>query len=107
MQLANSRDVKTAKDLEGLKIRTTGGAMDLMMRSIGGVPVRMAAPGIYESLTRGTLDGVIFSDQRSVSYDFGKILESGTEGRNFGTAIFPYSLGQAQLNSSPATVRPR
>ena len=26
--LANSREVKTAKDLEGLKIRTTGGAME-------------------------------------------------------------------------------
>ena len=48
IQLANSRVVKTAKDLEGLKIRTTGGAMDLMMRSINGVPVRMAAPEIYE-----------------------------------------------------------
>src|ERR1700733_3217532 len=57
VQLATSREIKTAKDLEGLKIRTTGGAMDLMMRSIGGVPVRMAAPEIYESLTRGTLDG--------------------------------------------------
>ena len=69
IQLATSREVKTAKDLEGLKIRTTGGAMDLMMRSIGGVPVRMAAPEIYESLTRGTLDGLIFSYQSSVSYD--------------------------------------
>src|SRR5467141_297038 len=91
IQLATSREVKTAKDLEGLKIRTTGGAMDLMMRSIGGVPVRMAAPEIYESLTRGTLDGLIFSYQSSVSYDFGKILKSGTEGLNFGTAIFTYS----------------
>src|SRR3954449_10881074 len=99
IQLANSRDIKTAKDLEGLKIRTTGGAMDLMMRSIGGVPVRMAAPEIYESLTRGTLDGLIFSYQSSVSYDFGKILKSGTEGLNFGTAIFTYSMGETKFKS--------
>ena len=98
IQLATGRDVKTAKDLEGLKIRTTGGAMDLMMRSIGGVPVRMAAPEIYESLTRGTLDGMIFSYQSSVSYDFGKILKSGTEGLNFGTAIFTYSIGETNSN---------
>ena len=97
IQLATSREVKTAKDLEGLKIRTTGGAMDLMMRSIGGVPVRMAAPEIYESLTRGTLDGLIFSYQSSVSYDFGKILKSGTEGLNFGTAIFTYSIGENKI----------
>jgi TRAP-type C4-dicarboxylate transport system substrate-binding protein len=105
IQLANSRVVKTAKDLEGLKIRTTGGAMDLMMRSIGGVPVRMAAPEIYESLTRGTLDGLIFSYQSSVSYDFGKILKSGTEGLNFGTAILTYSMGEAKFKSLPENVR--
>ena len=105
VQLATSRDVKTAKDLEGLKIRTTGGAMDLMMRSIGGVPVRMAAPEIYESLTRGTLDGLIFSYQSSASYDFGKILKSGTEGLNFGTAIFTYSMGELKFKSLPENVR--
>ncbi|MFH0296090.1 TRAP transporter substrate-binding protein DctP [Bradyrhizobium sp. 31Argb] len=105
IQLANSREIKAAKDLEGLKIRTTGGAMDLMTRSIGAVPVRMAAPEIYESLTRGTLDGLIFSYQSSVSYDFGKILKSGTEGLNFGTAIFTYSMGEAKFRSLPENVR--
>ena len=103
IQLATVRDVKTAKDLEGLKIRTTGGAMDLMMRSIGGVPVRMAAPEIYELLTRGTLDGLIFSYQSSVSYDFGKIVKSGTEGLNFGTAIFTYSIGETKFKQYPLT----
>jgi len=105
LQLSTSRDMKTAKDIEGLKVRTTGGAMDLMMRSIGGVPVRMAAPEIYESLTRGTLDGVIFSYQSSVSYDFGKLLKSGTEGLNFGTAIFTYSIGETKFKSLPANVQ--
>jgi TRAP-type C4-dicarboxylate transport system substrate-binding protein len=105
IQLATSRVIKSAKDLEGLKIRTTGGAMDLMMRSIGGVPVRMAAPEIYESLTRGTLDGMIFSYQSSVSYEFGKMLKSGTEGLNFGTAILTYSMGEAKFKSLPENVR--
>jgi TRAP-type C4-dicarboxylate transport system substrate-binding protein len=105
MQLATSRDMKSAKDIEGLKVRTTGGAMDLMMRSIGGVPVRMAAPEIYESLTRGTLDGIIFSYQSSVSYDFGKLLKSGTEGLNFGTAIFTYSMGEMKFKSLPPNVQ--
>jgi TRAP-type C4-dicarboxylate transport system substrate-binding protein len=105
MQLATSRDMKSAKDIEGLKVRTTGGAMDLMMRSIGGVPVRMAAPEIYESLTRGTLDGIIFSYQSSVSYDFGKLLKSGTEGLNFGTAIFTYSIGEMKFKSLPPNVQ--
>src|SRR6202171_5741943 len=105
IQLATGRVIKSAKDLEGLKIRTTGGAMDLMMRSIGGIPVRMAAPEIYESLTRGTLDGMIFSYQSSVSYEFGKLLKSGTEGQNFGTAILTYSMGETKFKSLPENVR--
>jgi TRAP-type C4-dicarboxylate transport system substrate-binding protein len=105
IQLGSSRVIKSAKDLEGLKVRTTGGAMDLMMRSIGGIPVRMAAPEIYESLTRGTLDGLIFSYQSSVSYEFGKMLKSGTEGQNFGTAIFTYSMGENKFKSLPENVR--
>jgi TRAP-type C4-dicarboxylate transport system substrate-binding protein len=105
IQLATSRVVKSAGDLAGLKIRTTGGAMDLMMRSINGIPVRMAAPEIYESLTRGTLDGMIFSYQSSVSYEFGKLLKSGTEGENFGTAILTYSMGENKFKSLPENVR--
>lgn len=105
IQLGTGRVVKSAEDLKGLKIRTTGGAMDLMMRSIGGIPVRMAAPEIYESLTRGTLDGLIFSYQSSVSYEFGKMLKSGTEGQNFGTAILTYSMGENKFKSLPENVR--
>lgn len=105
IQLGTSRVVKSAEDLKGLKVRTTGGAMDLMMRSIGGIPVRMAAPEIYESLTRGTLDGLIFSYQSSVSYEFGKMLKSGTEGQNFGTAIFTYSMGENKFKSLPPNIQ--
>jgi len=105
IQLGTSCTIATAKDLEGLKIRTTGGAMDLMMRAIKGVPVRMAAPEIYESLSRGTLDGAIFSYQSSVSYDLGKLMKSGTEGMNFGTAIFTYAIGEAKWKSLPENVR--
>jgi len=105
IQLANSRAINSAKDLEGLKIRTAGGAMDLMMRSINGVPVRMAAPEIYESLSRGTLDGVILSYQSAVSYELGKQLKSGTEGMNFGTALITYSMGDTKWKSLPENVR--
>jgi TRAP-type C4-dicarboxylate transport system substrate-binding protein len=79
--------------------------MDLMMRSIKGIPVRMAAPDVYESLSRGTLDGLIFSYQSSVSYDLGKLLKSGTVGLNFGTAIFTYSMGDTKWKSLPENVR--
>ena len=43
-----------------MKLRSTGGAQDLTLRAIGAVPVRMAAPDAYESLSRGTMDGLLF-----------------------------------------------
>ncbi|KQW20504.1 hypothetical protein ASC80_09605 [Afipia sp. Root123D2] len=103
--LSNPRPIAKAADLEGLKIRTAGGAMDLMMRSIKGVPVRMAAPEIYESMTRGTLDGVVLSYQSTLSYDLGKLLKSGTSGMNFGTALITYSIGETKWKSLPENVR--
>jgi len=103
--LASQRQINSAADLEGLKIRTAGGAMDLMMRSIKGVPVRMAAPEIYESLTRGTLDGVVLSYQSALSYDLPKLVKSGTVGMNFGTALITYSIGETKFRSLPENVR--
>ena len=40
-----------------------------------------------------------------MSYDFGKLLKSGTEGLNFGTAIFTYSMGETKFKSLPANVQ--
>ena len=105
MLLGNPREIGSAADLTGLKIRTAGGAMDLTMRAIKTVPVRMSAPEIYESLTRGTIDGIVLSYQSTVSYDLGKILKSGTAGMNFGTAVFIYGIGETKWKTLPENVR--
>ena len=105
IQLGNPRTINSAADLAGLKIRTAGGAMDLMMRAIKGVPVRMSAPEIYESITRNTIDGIVLSYQSSVSYDLGKLLKSGTVGMNYGTAVFIYGIGENKWKTLPENVR--
>jgi TRAP-type C4-dicarboxylate transport system substrate-binding protein len=105
MLVSSPRNVTSSKDLAGLKIRTAGGAMDLMVRSLGGVPVRMAAPEIWESMSRGTLDGAVMSYQSVTSYDLGKLLKSGTVGLNFGTAIVTYAIGETKWRSLPEDVR--
>src|SRR3546814_8735514 len=64
-----SKQVRTIDDVKGLKLRSTGGAMDIFARKIGAIPVRMAAPEARESLSRGTLDGLIFPNESVMSYD--------------------------------------
>ena len=90
--------VKSDADLRGLKLRSTGGAQDLTVRTLGAVPVRMAAPDTYESLSRGTLDGVLFPLDSVVSYNVEKIVRYSTEGANFASFIVAYSIGEQAWN---------
>src|SRR5436190_1193352 len=84
--------VKEVADVTGLKLRSTGGAQDLTLRAIGSVPVRMAAPDAYESLSRGTMDGLLFPLESVVAYGADKLVKYSTEGLGFGSFIVSYSI---------------
>jgi TRAP-type C4-dicarboxylate transport system substrate-binding protein len=87
--------VKDVADVTGLKLRTTGGAQDLTLRAIGAVPVRMAAPDAYESLSRGTMDGLLFPLESVVAYGADKLVKYSTDGLGFGSFIVSYSISEA------------
>jgi TRAP-type C4-dicarboxylate transport system substrate-binding protein len=84
------------KSINGLKLRTAGGAMDATVRAFGGVPVRMAAPEIYESLSRGTIDGMLLPYASIVSYDLAGLTKFSTMDENFGSAVLTYLIGEAK-----------
>ena len=87
--------VKDVADVAGLKLRSTGGAQDLTLRAIGAVPVRMAAPEAYESLSRGTMDGLLFPLESVVAYGADKLVKYSTDGIGFGSFIVSYSISDA------------
>ena len=87
--------VNTPADVHGLKLRTTGGAQDLTLRALDAVPVRMAAPDAYESLSRGTLDGLLFPLESVVAYGADKLVKNATDGVGFGSFIVAYSISDA------------
>lgn len=84
--------VRDVADVNGLKLRSTGGAQDLTLRAIGSVPVRMAAPDAYESLSRGTMDGLLFPLESVVAYGADKLVKYSTDGLGFGSFIVSYSI---------------
>ena len=92
-------------DFQGLKLRTTGGAQDLTVRALGGVPVRMAAPDAYESLSRGTMDGLLFPLESVISYSLDKLVKNGTDGVGFGSFIVAFSIGTDTWNRLPPEVQ--
>jgi TRAP-type C4-dicarboxylate transport system substrate-binding protein len=87
--------VKDTADVNGLKLRSTGGAQDLTLRAIGAVPVRMAAPDAYESLSRGTMDGLLFPLESVVAYGADKLVKYATDGLGFGSFIVAYSISDS------------
>src|SRR5512140_1537679 len=87
--------VKDPADVTGLKLRSTGGAQDLTLRAIGAVPVRMAAPDAYESLSRGTMDGLLFPLESVVAYGADKLVKYATDGLGFGSFVVSYSISEA------------
>lgn len=97
--------VKAFDDLKGLKLRTTGGVMDLAMRRVGSVPVRMPAPEVYESLSRGTLDGMVFPVDSVASYDLQKLVKYSTTGGSFGSFVGVYLISEQAWNGLPPEAR--
>lgn len=100
-----NKEIRTVEDVKGLKLRSTGGAMDIFTRKIGAVPVRMAAPDVRESLSRGTLDGLIFPNESVMSYDLQSFVKFGTKGGNFGSFVASYVVSDAVWNKLPKDVQ--
>jgi TRAP-type C4-dicarboxylate transport system substrate-binding protein len=103
--LSTRKPINSLVDLEGLKIRTAGGALDLMMRSIKAVPIRLSPPEIYESMSRGTLDGAMLGYQSAVSYDVIGLLKTGTLNEPLSSVVITYSIRAAKWKALPESVQ--
>jgi TRAP-type C4-dicarboxylate transport system substrate-binding protein len=103
--LSTRKPINSLADIEGLKIRTAGGALDLMMRSIKAVPIRMSPPEIYESMSRGTLDGALLGYQSAVSYDLIGLLKTGTLNEPLSSVVITYSISAAKWKALPEAVQ--
>jgi len=91
--------------VEGLKLRTTGGAMDIMMKKLKGVPIQMAGPEVYDSLSRGTLDGLVFPFSGVTGYDLQGLVKWATFEENFGSFVYNYVISERRFKQLPPDVQ--
>lgn len=105
LMVSSDREFETLADAAGLKLRTTGGALELIVQSLGATPVRMTAPDMYESMSRGTIDGALFSYQAATSYKLDDLIKISTEGQNLGTVVNAYFISEQRWNSLSQDVR--
>jgi len=91
--------------LQGLKIRTSGGAKEIAVRKLGAVPIQMATPEVHEALSRGTIDGMLFPYSSILSYDLQGMVKNSTVGENFGSFIVNYVISEKRWKALPENVQ--
>ena len=104
-QLFTQKPFETLKDLEGRKIRTSGSAKELALRKLGTVPIQIPTPDVYEALSRGTIDGMLFPFNSLPPYDLQKIAKFSTVGENFGSFVANYVISEKKWAALPARVQ--
>jgi TRAP-type C4-dicarboxylate transport system substrate-binding protein len=105
LELSSNRKVTQLADLQGLKLRTTGAAMDLLVRALGGVPMHISPAEIYESMSRGTIDGTVLAHQSVVSYKLTELLKSSTTDQSFASVVLTYSISEKRWRQLPPDIQ--
>lgn len=98
-QMVTTKNFEGLKSVEGQKMRSLGAVMDSTIRKLKGTPIRIPAPEINESLSRGTIDGGMMGYPTVLSYDLARIVKFGTVGANFGGAVVTYAISENKWRS--------
>ena len=96
--------LESLKSLDGLKLRPTSGAVDLL-RKLNAVPVQIPAPEAYEALSRGTIDGVLFPISSIFAYNLQGLLKTALVGESFGSFVVTYAISEKRWKALPASVQ--
>jgi TRAP-type C4-dicarboxylate transport system substrate-binding protein len=99
------QDPSDLKNVQNLKIRSTGGAQDMVIKSLKAVPIRTTGPELYESLSRGTVDGMVVSYASLLSYSWIDVVKYATLDQSFGSFAFTYTISETRWQKLPPNVQ--
>ncbi|MCB2188879.1 MAG: TRAP transporter substrate-binding protein [Deltaproteobacteria bacterium] len=71
-----TKPVKCLADLKGLKIRATGTTGELV-KALGGTPVSMPMPEVYQALSRGVVDGAVYPMESNMGWKLAEVTRYG------------------------------
>jgi len=69
------KPVRDIEDMQGLKIRSSGGIITPAITALGGIPITMAVPDLYLSLQTGVVDGGILGPSAIVSFKMADVIK--------------------------------
>jgi TRAP-type C4-dicarboxylate transport system substrate-binding protein len=72
------RNIQTLEDFSGLKLHVAGGVMSDVARSLGAVPVAQPTASAYEVISRGVVDGIIFTSNGVHAFNLHRLVKHAT-----------------------------
>ncbi|MEH6576880.1 MAG: TRAP transporter substrate-binding protein [Amphritea sp.] len=101
--LIHSKDktIKSPKDLGGLRIRRPTAVVGKLLEGLGAQPVGMPAPGVYQSLQRGVIDGVAMPWQAAKVFRLNELDKTHTEVGGLYSLAFAVTMNKDVYDSLP------
>jgi|TARA_B110000305_G_scaffold241496_1_gene315898 TRAP-type C4-dicarboxylate transport system substrate-binding protein len=94
--VSTSKKIKTPEQFGGKVIRSAGGAMDLIIKSLGGSPATISIGDTYVALQRGTADATISALASVDGYKLQELAKSISTNGSFGTFVNVLAVRQAK-----------
>jgi TRAP-type C4-dicarboxylate transport system substrate-binding protein len=100
-----SKPVKTLDDLKGLKIRATG-RMTEVLKALGGVPIPLEMPDVYDALRRAVIDGIMVDLSTLKYWKFAEVVKNVTSTWRLGTGItFYFVMNKNKWDALPPDIQ--
>lgn len=96
--------VRLPEDMQGLKVRSTGGLMADILRQVGAIPVVLAAAETYTAFQRGVIDAVALGAPDMVAY---RLYETGNHYLRVGLThtVIQFALNPRTFDRLPPDLR--
>lgn len=94
----------TPADLAGVRIRTGGGQLSEIVKSLGAVPVALSVPETYNALERGVVDGTILPYEAAKAFKLAEVAKHVVDVRIFTASQFTI-MNLEKYNSLPPDLK--
>jgi TRAP-type C4-dicarboxylate transport system substrate-binding protein len=98
--------INKVDDMKGLKIMVASRSTELLVNKIGASGLQTTSgAAAYESVSRGTIDGLIFAPDSMLTYDLQKVTKYGTTNGNFGGQVVAVIMNQSAFDALDESAR--
>ncbi|WP_153769029.1 TRAP transporter substrate-binding protein [Labrenzia sp. CE80] len=82
------KQVKTADDLQGLRLRFPTAATKSMIEALGGNPVGLPPGAVYENAEKGVIDGAVFTWDAMAAFNLAEVMKYHLDANAYVTTFW-------------------